>query len=286
MSSWHDLPMPSSPDLTSMSSQALRQFISDSQSLETFIADSHAVPWPQSAEERDEVQGAAPDAAEREAWVSRILTCLDGALDEATHPSSDDLADGTTATSSTFSDGSLLSQGLHQKGNSQPLSGILPSQGLIQPENSQPCWGHLLSGGHSQCDANFSTAAGHFIKKFCATCAENGISVCPSRARLLPPDDVKKYVNPTSHHFWSRKHGLVYRVINQTNRCTGSPILIAFGNDELDEMGFEPIPDSLVEDGALHLILSKGTLVPSVLWTTFLIRPILTSVSVSVPSVL
>ena len=249
-------PMTSWPDFTSLSSQVLEEMID-------LHAGSHAIFGPQYAEECDEVQGAAPGAAEREAWVSRILTCLDGAPNEATDPLSDNLAP-----SSTFSDGSLPSQGLDQKGK------------------SQPCWGHLLSGGHSQCDANFSTAAGHFIKKFCATCAENGISVCPSRARLLPPDDVKKYVNPTSHHFWSRKHGLVYRVINQTNRCTGSPILIAFGNDELDEMGFEPIPDSLVEDGALHLILSKGTLVPSVLWTTFLIRPILTSVSVSVPSVL
>ena len=238
-----------------MSTQALEQFIADSQSMEQFIADSHAIYGSQSAEERD--KGAAPDAAGREALVSRLLTCL----------VADDLADGTTAESSI-------------------LTRILPSEGLNQPRNSQPCWGQLISGGHSQCDANFSTATGHFKKKLCAACAANGISVCPSRARLLPPDDVKKYVNPTSHHFWSRKHGLVYRVINQTNRCTGSPILIAFGNDELDEMGFEPIPDSLVEDGALHLILSKGTLVPSVLWTTFLIRPILTSVSVSVPSVL
>ena len=205
-------------------------------------AGSHAIFGPQYAEERDEVQGAAPGAAEREAWVSRILTCLDGAPNEATDPLSDNLAP-----SSTFSDGSLPSQGLDQKGK------------------SQPCWGHLLSGGHSQCDANFSTAAGHFIKKFCATCAENGISVCPSRARLLPPDDVKKYVNPTSHHFWSRKHGLVYRIVNQTNRCTGAPIILAFVNDELDELGFEPIPDSLVLDGALHLILCKGTLVPSAL---------------------
>ena len=229
-----DLQIPSRPDLTSMSTQALEQFIADSQSMEQFIADSHAIYGSQSAEERD--KGAAPDAAGREALVSRLLTCL----------VADDLADGTTAESSI-------------------LTRILPSEGLNQPRNSQPCWGQLISGGHSQCDANFSTAAGHFNKKFCGVCFEKGFGVCPSRARLLLPYDVKRYVNPTSHHFWSRKDGLMYRIINQTNRCIVSPILIAFGNDDLDWLGFAPIPDCLVEDGALHLSLCHGTLVPSML---------------------
>ena len=143
------------------------------------------------------------------------------------------------------------------------------SRAAAAEAEARPCWGLLLTGNPG-CSPGFKAGTGHFKNHFCPSCARDGLRLDPAHARLLPESLRASYLNPTSHGLWATVEtpgGMsAYRVVNQTAKCTGPPLILtreASSALALDSAAaFPPIPQNYLQNGELHLALSKGTLVP------------------------
>ena len=124
------------------------------------------------------------------------------------------------------------------------------------------CWGLVLSNGATHCEPGFVQRVGHFKNKICAMCTTNGFFVDNDRIRVLP-EGASGYINPCSHGCWSVKDGIHFRVINQTAKCKGPPMLLLQTVAEAEKTGLPPLPKPYLSDsGRLHLVVSCGTLTP------------------------
>jgi len=135
------------------------------------------------------------------------------------------------------------------------------------PSLSRPCWGSQLTG--KECTPDFTSGTSRFKFQFCPQCQRDGILLKPARVRVLPQDVVSAYQNPTSHGMWASKsisgHTVEYRVINHTSKCRGDSMLILREESLASVVGLPSVPQCLLDraTGDLHLVLSRGTLVPA-----------------------
>jgi len=129
---------------------------------------------------------------------------------------------------------------------------------------SSPCWGFLISGVTGACTPGFS-GKGRFAMRVCPACTASGIQVDAQRCRLITPAAMEAYKNPSSHGLWAFRDGLPFRVVNQTTRCSGYPIVIVRDLDaaHLLEGEVALVPPSYLKEGRLHLVVAKGTFVPT-----------------------
>ena len=129
------------------------------------------------------------------------------------------------------------------------------------------CWGYLLCGGTSPCTPGFVGSKGAFRKRLCPACVRDGLCIDPSRVRVLDEAERAAFANDPCHGMWtSLPLGCALRVVNQTARCTGSPLLIFRDAHAASTTcdGVRAVPaEWLDRSGLLHLTVSNNTLVPS-----------------------
>ena len=142
-----------------------------------------------------------------------------------------------------------------------PHSAANPMATAEQPPPDSPCWGFLLSGGTSDCTPGFSAEKGHFRKRICPACIRDGVYIEYQRVRIY--DEALSSVNNSSHGLWSSRFGCDVRVINQTARCIGTPLIVFRDAESAASLGLHAVPDSWHRSGYLHFTVSNGTLVPS-----------------------
>ena len=81
--------------------------------------------------------------------------------------------------------------------------------------------------------------------KFCPTCIAHGLCIPSSRVRALPRELIGTIENKRSTGIWSIAWGgLKFRLVNQTERCSGSLLLI-FETLPPDSCGMLPQRDLL-----------------------------------------
>ena len=78
---------------------------------------------------------------------------------------------------------------------------------------------------------------------------------------MLPDDQRDRFRNPSKNNATVIANRLTYRVVNQTSRCTGPPLIISLDGAELHALDFPPVPAEYITDGVLHLSRSRGTFV-------------------------
>ena len=113
------------------------------------------------------------------------------------------------------------------------------------------------------CTPGFEPLAGHFKNKWCPQCRDQGITVEAARAFvLMPPDSVASYINPCSHGCWSYRDACWYRLINQTQKCKGPPMVLLQDASSVPRgFNLHPVPPSYLDaSGRVHLTVSAGTL--------------------------
>ena len=98
--------------------------------------------------------------------------------------------------------------------------------------------------------------------KFCAECRRRPLEVAAERVRTVSPAQRAQFANTTSPSLWT--NGV--RVVNQTTRCSGPAMLVYKHPTGPDSVG-SPVEEHWVWYDAvgraqIHLIVSKGTLVP------------------------
>ena len=131
-------------------------------------------------------------------------------------------------------------------------------------EEEQPrCWGSIIAGGDG-CSPDFAPGMNHLKNKFCARCRSGGVLVPAIRLKVLQAEEHDKWKNTNASGVWS---GAGYRLINQTVRCSG-PRLVVFPHSlPADVEAGGPLPEEwlISRPGcppSVHLVVSKGTLVP------------------------
>lgn len=139
------------------------------------------------------------------------------------------------------------------------------SSSLGMPLPMSQCWGYLLNGGESTtCVPGFSVASGPFRKRLCPVCVCDGVLINPARVRMLTDKSATKdFTNPSSHGLWSTRNGAHVRVINQTSRSSGSPLVIFRDQHSAVSADLPDVPTSWVQSGRLHLVISNNTLAPN-----------------------
>ena len=127
------------------------------------------------------------------------------------------------------------------------------------------CWGHIISNHRTTCTPGFTPRTGHFKNKFCPSCRATGFTVDPARCAILTEGVGTEFVNPSSKGCWAEKEGLLYRVMNQTAKCKGAPILLARDVTDAASLGLQPVPESFMLNPGqgLHISVANGTLVPT-----------------------
>ena len=130
------------------------------------------------------------------------------------------------------------------------------------------CWGAQIQCVSAEwCSPNFVAGARHFKTKFCCHCRQE-TAVPMERVRALNDRLEKLFVNRNNGGLWTPlpEHlgGWRYRVINHSKGCIGAHLVIF--ETVVPAMDWPPLPQSWIsDDGHVHLFLSKGTLVPTVL---------------------
>lgn len=136
-------------------------------------------------------------------------------------------------------------------------------------EHRQTCWGSILSNGHTRCTEGFEPNSGHFKNKLCPTCRNEGIAVEPDRVRVLLPESeapAGHHYNPCSHGCFSEKDAIFYRILNQTIKCKGNPIVLLRDASLIpSHLSTFPMPPEYIDPVTrrIHFICSGGTLIPS-----------------------
>ena len=122
------------------------------------------------------------------------------------------------------------------------------------------CWGALLVESDLLCTPGFVAQTGHFKNHFCAACMDHGIAFDASRARESTGGS---FPNGHSSGPWTvLPDGCKYRMINQTARCSGRPLLL-FKHEVPAFLEGLPVPNGFVTSaGVLQLSVTNGTLVP------------------------
>ena len=110
------------------------------------------------------------------------------------------------------------------------------------------------------------TGRGHFKNKFCASCRERGIDVPATRVRALTEDLMVHYTsNSLSAGFWKvapqSLGGGEFRLLNNTVTCE-SPWLVVYREAPPDHVAWGIMPSQWQKNGAVHMMVAKGTLVP------------------------
>ena len=133
------------------------------------------------------------------------------------------------------------------------------------------CWGGVMQGNTAGCTSGFVCGSGHFKTKLCPNCLKAGIWIPMSRVRTLPATSSLICNSRAELGVWNilrtgnaavdAEHAQ-YRTVNHTSRCVG-PRLAVFCRDGSPDLGGEPMPDCWAIDGKVHLLHSKGTLVPA-----------------------
>jgi len=138
-------------------------------------------------------------------------------------------------------------------------------EGHAQDEGKKDaCWGSLLIK-QARCAPDFAPGKNHFQHKFCSNCRAQGVKVEAARIRVMLSNLVHQ--NGTTVGFWNETAEIEgrYRVINQNAKCQ-PPIYILLEDPcspIASSTSLAPVSADLVDDaGLVHLLVSKGTLVP------------------------
>ena len=103
-----------------------------------------------------------------------------------------------------------------------------------------------------------------FATQFCPNCTLRGLRIEPARARQLVGVAGKNIENPRSHGLWATRGEVTFRVVNQTAKCYGPPIIITRDAKSAEALDMPEVPRQwLTKDGWLHLSVSRGTLIPT-----------------------
>ena len=126
------------------------------------------------------------------------------------------------------------------------------------------CWGSIIAGSGC-CPSDFKPGTNHFKNKFCASCRSGGLLVPADRVRAIKSDQHGQLINSGASGCWGVAG---YRMANQTKKCSGPWLIIFPDQVPFIDGGWAPIPEEwLHRDGLggaarLHLLVSKGTLIP------------------------
>ena len=130
------------------------------------------------------------------------------------------------------------------------------------------CWGRQLCGADHVCSPGFLAGHGHLKNKFCDRCRSDGILISSKRICLASKALHDHFNNSNGRTVWTKGA----RLVNQTAKCTGPPVLIFQGLvPEAVAAAGAPVPEAWLSDVAphsgavndVHFIVAKGTLVPS-----------------------
>ena len=118
-------------------------------------------------------------------------------------------------------------------------------------------------GDGAACTPGFVCSKGHFKNKLCPHCVRHGIHIPVSRVCALPAATTTP-PNRSDSGVWNASSteggSQFFRIINHTARCVGPRLMIFRDHAPANALA---VPESWVRNGLVHLILSKGTLVPA-----------------------
>lgn len=152
------------------------------------------------------------------------------------------------------------------------MDDLLEDVGTLPPL-ALGCWGRQLCGEDQVCSPGFLAGHGHFKNKFCGRCRSDGIYISSDRICLASQALHDHFNNSNGRTVWTKGA----RLVNQTAKCTGPPVLIFQGLvPEAVAAAGAPVPEAWLGDGGphsgavsdVHFLVSKGTLVPSGLCAT------------------
>ena len=96
-----------------------------------------------------------------------------------------------------------------------------------------------------------------FQHHFCASCTSNGIAVNLDHIRLLPEDAKAHFVHILSRGFWATTHppeGVRFRVVNQTAKCKGVPLVIFQSAADAEKMSLPSVARAIRLDSFTNAI--------------------------------
>lgn len=131
---------------------------------------------------------------------------------------------------------------------------------------SRCCWGAQIQCVSADlCTPKFVPGPRHFKTKFCINCKQ-ATAVPLARIRALDTGLELIFRNNHQGGLWTnlpeRLGGGRYRVINHSKGCVGPPLVVF--EEAAPSLDWPPLPSAwVVNDGHIHLFLSKGTLVPT-----------------------
>lgn len=130
---------------------------------------------------------------------------------------------------------------------------------------AERCWGAQLQGDASGCRFTRKRDTRHFKSKFCGRCRWS-IAVSANRVRALSDEVAALLDNRRSAGMWTaappRMGGFLYRVVNNTQGCFKSK-LVVFEKDPPTDLRWPTVsPDLCDADGMVRMCVSKGTVVP------------------------
>ena len=139
-------------------------------------------------------------------------------------------------------------------------------------DDNAACWGALLknlgsakSGIAEPCTPGFVSGRAHLKNRLCLACA-HGFSVPWEHVRALPSSLAHVFVNSKRPGLWTHVPGqpdMFYRVINQTSKCRGPPLIIFNSDPSVLQLEWAPIPEEWTRmEGRMKMVVAKGTIVP------------------------
>jgi len=178
-------------------------------------------------------------------------------------------ASGAVTQASTASDiqtsfGTLTSEASTSPSPKQLGSGN-DSLGKARSDEGSRCWGGMLAGDSSRCEPLEPTTQKciHFKERICSRCTASGILVPRAMIRVLEVQHNSVFTNRPTQGLWTQTHTSLpgFRVVNQTQGCTGPPLVIFETAPEAEALARLSLRH--VESGdVVHLHLCRGTFVP------------------------
>ena len=143
---------------------------------------------------------------------------------------------------------------------------------------TRECWGGVLMGSAASCtpDADDGGSTRHHFKThFCTSCKRDGIALNFELVRLIPEGQLHWFAHRSTRGFWASMvlpsssgdtdRTIEYRVVNQTAKCRGSPMILFRGASDAEKLGLPRVPREQVvldESGRIKFKLALGTLMP------------------------
>ena len=132
--------------------------------------------------------------------------------------------------------------------------------------HASACWGAHCCSTARFCTPGFKPQGGRFRSKFCDRCLGHGLTVPWDLVWVLTPSLEKVLKNGKGIGFWSSAGSLDYRIVNNVRGM--SPALVIFRTpppwDASQPDTWVTLPDAWLVDGAVRLLVSRGTLIPTV----------------------